>query len=137
MGTLCLVRHGQASFGADDHDQPSALGHRPAARLGQYWRDRRLPFGAVPTSTLRRHTHTFNGIAEGPQRGTATAVPAPLPLPGLNAYDSLALLRTLHSEPPLVPDSTPPERHRQDFRLLCDALAQWLAGVTGPQGMPS
>ena len=135
MGTLYLVRHGQASFGADDYDQLSALGHRQALRLGQYWRDRGLQFDAVLTGTLRRHTQTFNGIAEGLQRGTATAVPTPLQLPGLNEYDSLALLRTLHKDPLPVPDT--PERYRQYFRLLCDALAQWMAGVTSPQGMPS
>ena len=34
MGTLYLVRHGQASFGADDYDQLSPLGHQQALRLG-------------------------------------------------------------------------------------------------------
>src|SRR5690606_28220006 len=27
--------------------------------------------------------------------------------------------------------------YQQHFRLLCDALAQWMAGVISPQGMPS
>ena len=30
-----------------------------------------------------------------------------------------------------------PALYRQYFRLLCDALAQWMAGVISPQGMPS
>mgnify|MGYP002039783724 CR=1 FL=1 len=30
-----------------------------------------------------------------------------------------------------------PERYRAHFRILCDALAQWMAGVISPQGMPS
>ena len=133
MGTLYLVRHGQASLGAADYDQLSALGQQQALRLGQYWRARGVQFGAVLTGTLRRHTQTFGGIAAGLQNA---ALPAPLQLPGLNEYDSLALLRSLHTEQPLpVPDT--PERYRQYFRLLCDALAQWMAGVTSPQGMPS
>ena len=135
MGTLYLVRHGQASLGASDYDQLSALGQQ-ALRLGQYWRARGLQFGAVLTGTLRRHTQTFEGIAEGLQ---GAALPAPLlhqQLSGLNEYDSQALLRSLHTEQPLpVPDT--PERYRQYFRLLCDALAQWMAGVTSPQDMPS
>ncbi len=45
MGTLYLVRHGQASFGADDYDQLSARGMEQAERLGQYWRERDQPFG--------------------------------------------------------------------------------------------
>ena len=35
MGTLYLVRHGQASFGADDYDVLSPLGHQQALRLGE------------------------------------------------------------------------------------------------------
>ena len=135
MGTLYLVRHGQASLGAADYDQLSALGRQQALRLGQYWHARDLHFGAVLTGTLRRHTQTFEGIAEGLQ-GAALPAPLHLRLPGLNEYDSQALLRSLHTEQPLpVPDT--PERYRQHFRLLCDALAQWMAGVTSPQGMPS
>jgi broad specificity phosphatase PhoE len=38
MGTLYLVRHGQASFGADDYDQLSELGRRQSVRLGEYLR---------------------------------------------------------------------------------------------------
>ena len=134
METLYLVRHGQASLGAADYDQLSALGRQQALRLGQYWHARDLHFGAVLTGTLRRHTQTFEGIAEGLQ-GAALPAPLHLRLPGLNEYDSQALLRSLHAGPAPVPDT--PERYRQYFRLLCDALAQWMAGVTSPQGMPS
>ena len=130
MGTLYLVRHGQASFGADDYDQLSPLGRQQAVRLGEYWRDKGLRFETVITGTLHRHTQTLEGIAEGLQ-GAA----APLQLPGLNEYDSLALIRAIHTEPLPRPDT--PELYRQHFRLLCDALAQWMAGVISPQGMPS
>ena len=136
MGTLYLVRHGQASLGAADYDQLSALGHQQAVRLGEYWRERGLQFDAVLTGTLRRHTQTFNGIAEGLQgAGIAGTLPEPLQLPGLNEYDSHALMRAIHAGPLPKPDT--PERFKQYFRLLCDALAQWMAGVISPQGMPS
>ena len=136
MGTLYLVRHGQASFGAADYDQLSALGRQQAVRLGQYWRDKGLRFDAVLTGTLRRHAQTYEGIAEGLQQGGAAPQTWPLlELPGLNEYDSLALIRAIHSERLPRPDT--PERYRQHFRLLCDALAQWMAGVISPQGMPS
>ena len=134
MGTLYLVRHGQASFGAADYDQLSPLGHQQAVRLGQYWRDKGLRFDAVLTGTLRRHAQTYEGIAEGLQQTAAAPLPL-LELPGLNEYDSLALIRAIHSERLPRPDT--PERYRQHFRLLCDALAQWMAGVISPQGMPS
>ena len=64
MGTLYLVRHGQASFGADDYDVLSPRGHQQAVRLGEYWRARGMAFDAVMTGTLRRHTETLDGIAK-------------------------------------------------------------------------
>ena len=134
------MRHGQASFGAADYDQLSPLGRQQAVRLGQYWRDKGLRFDAVLTGTLRRHAQTYEGIAEGLQQGDDAQQPLPLPLPllelpGLNEYDSLALIRAIHTERLPRPDTA--ERYRQHFRLLCDALAQWMAGVISPQGMPS
>ena len=47
MGTIYLVRHGQASFGADDYDQLSALGTQQAQQLGRYWQERQMRFDAV------------------------------------------------------------------------------------------
>lgn len=130
MGTLYLVRHGQASFGADDYDQLSPLGREQAVRLGSHWRAQGKRFDAVLTGTLRRHQQTFEGIAEGLQ-----VQPEALTLPGLNEYDSHALITAIHPQPLPKPDT--PELYRQHFRLLCDALAQWMAGVISPQGMPS
>eukprot|EP01030_Chromulinospumella_sphaerica_P019174 gene19174-19056_t len=130
MGTLYLVRHGQASFGAADYDQLSPLGRQQAVHLGEHWRSRGMRFDAVITGTLRRHTQTLEGIAEGLQ-----TQPEVLQLPGLNEYDSHALISAIHPQP-LGPADTP-ERYRAHFRILCDALAQWMAGVISPQGMPT
>ena len=130
MGTLYLVRHGQASFGAENYDQLSPVGHQQAVRLGQFWRERGQRFDAVITGTLQRHVQTLGGIVEG--LGSA---PEALRLPGLNEYDSHALIAAIHPQP-LGPADTP-ERYRAHFRILCDALAQWMAGVISPQGMPS
>lgn len=38
MTTLLLVRHGQASFGAQNYDELSPLGHRQSEILGAHWR---------------------------------------------------------------------------------------------------
>ena len=133
MGTLYLVRHGQASFGADDYDQLSARGQQQSERLGAYWRERGLRFDAVLCGTLRRHRQTLAGIRQGlgDQPGP---LPEPLLLPGLNEYDSQALIRAIH--PARLPRPDTPELFKQHFRLLCDALAQWMAGTISPAGMP-
>ena len=130
MGTLYLVRHGQASFGADDYDLLSPRGHDQAVRLGEFWREQGMAFDAVMTGTLRRHTQTLEGIAQGMQ-----ITPAVQQLPGLNEYDSHALIQAIYPQPLGKPDT--PERYRQYFRILCDALAQWMAGVVSPVGMPT
>ena len=58
MGNLYLVRHGQASFGAEDYDNLSELGRKQAVRLGEYFRDNGQSFDTVFTGTLRRHGQT-------------------------------------------------------------------------------
>ena len=65
MGTLYLVRHGQASFGAADYDQLSPRGHEQCRLLGAYWRERGQRFDAVFTGTLKRHAQSLAGIVEG------------------------------------------------------------------------
>jgi len=130
MGTLYIVRHGQASFGAADYDRLSDLGHRQSRRLGAHFRARGLAFDTVLTGTLRRHRETFAGIAEG-LGGTA----APLEWPGLNEYDSEAVVRAVHPRP--LPAADSPDGYRQHFRILRDGLAAWMAGRVQPLGMPS
>ncbi|WP_114972597.1 histidine phosphatase family protein [Rhodoferax ferrireducens] len=154
MGTLYLVRHGQASFGADDYDNLSALGQQQSRRLGEYFQQKGLRFDAVLTGTLRRHQQTYAGIQVGmgasftagpPQGETApsggsaahevASVGAHLLWPGLNEYDSAAVIAAIHPHTLDKPDT--PERYRHHFRLLRDGLTQWMNGVVSPQGMPS
>ncbi len=130
MGNLYLVRHGQASFGEADYDKLSALGHQQSVRLGEYFAAKGIAFDAVVTGTLRRHTETLAGIAQG--MGLQTEV---LQWPGLNEYDSEAVIATIH--PHKLEKPTSPEMYRHHFRLLRDGLAQWMAGVVSPYGMPS
>jgi broad specificity phosphatase PhoE len=130
MGTLYLVRHGQASFGADDYDNLSPLGHRQSVRLGEYLAAKGLTFDAVLVGTLKRHAQTLAGIQEGMKSAYNG-----LQWPGLNEYDSHAVISAVHPQPLTKPDT--PELYRNHFRILRDALTQWMNGVTSPVGMPS
>jgi len=131
MGTLYLVRHGQASFGAADYDQLSELGTRQCQALGQWFAGRSITFGAVLRGTLRRHEQSLAALAAG----IGAPMPAAALLPGLNEYDSEALIRTVHDGPLARPDT--PEVYRHHFRLLRQAMALWMAGSSAPVGMPS
>jgi broad specificity phosphatase PhoE len=131
MGTLYLVRHGQASFGAEDYDQLSALGQRQSLRLGEYFRQKGMRFDAVLMGTLRRHAQTYAGMCQG-LGGEAVEA---LAWPGLNEYDSEAVIAAIHPHKLEKPDT--PELYRHHFRLLRDGLTQWMNGVVSPKGMPT
>jgi broad specificity phosphatase PhoE len=132
LGTLYLVRHGQASFGADDYDRLSELGRRQCVRLGEWFRTQRIVFEAALVGTLRRQVESLQAIDQGMQ---AQPPVEPLSWPGLNEYDSHALLRTVHPQP--LPKPTNPEDLRVHFRLLRDALIGWMTARTRPDGMPT
>ena len=130
MGTLYLVRHGQASFGADDYDVLSALGMRQAVRLGEYFKTKGITFDAALTGTLQRQIRTFAGICKGMDIELEA-----LQWPGLNEYDSEAVIAAIH--PHKLEKPTSPEMYRSHFRLLRDGLKQWMDGVVSPNGMPA
>src|SRR5262245_56412027 len=65
MAELVLVRHGQASFGADDYDKLSELGWRQSRWLGEHFASKGTAFDLILRGSLRRHAETLAGIAEG------------------------------------------------------------------------
>jgi broad specificity phosphatase PhoE len=130
MGTLYMVRHGQASFGADDYDRLSDLGHKQSVRLGEYFARKGIVFDGLIAGTLRRHEETLAGILQGMNQAGEH-----LAWDGLNEYDSHAVIATVHPHPLEKPIT--PQMYRHHFRLLRDGLAQWMAGVVSPKGMPS
>lgn len=130
MGILYLVRHGQASFGASDYDVLSSTGREQSVRLGEYFKYKGVSFDAALTGSLNRQIQTFAGICQGMD----TTLDA-LSWPGLNEYDSEAVIASVH--PHKLEKANAPEMYRHHFRLLKDGLAQWMAGVVSPHGMPS
>jgi broad specificity phosphatase PhoE len=120
MTELILVRHGQASFGAEDYDRLSELGWRQSRWLGEYFRDRGAAFDLVVRGSLRRHTETLTGIAEGMGRALEGAEDA-----RLNEYDSHALLNAHLNGKPLPQGGD----RREHFRILREAMYAWTDGT--------
>jgi len=58
MATIYAVRHGQASFGAENYDELSELGYRQAQLVGEYFRDTGVTFDAVYSGELLRQQET-------------------------------------------------------------------------------
>ena len=130
MGTLFLVRHGQASFGTHDYDRLSELGARQCRALGAYLRRRGVEFEAVLVGTLNRHVQSLAAIAEG-----YGELPAPLSRAGLDEYDGEAIVRA--HRPEGLPAVGTPEGYRAHFRALREGLVRWAAGELAPPGMPT
>jgi broad specificity phosphatase PhoE len=87
MTRLYLVRHGQASFGADHYDRLSSLGERQALLLGQHLR--RIGFRADTwlSGTLERQRATLGAMLRGLEGAASTDSHA-----GFNEYDHEAIL---------------------------------------------
>ncbi len=138
MATLYLVRHGQASFGAKNYDQLSALGEQQAARLGAYWAERGMLFDAVHTGTLTRHRQTLGGMqsAHAALAGVKAQEHA-----AFNEYNSEALISSWLAAQNLsagsLGDAKTPAGYKQHFRALRQALNGWIEGALNPPGMPS
>lgn len=62
MANVTIVRHAQASFGTDDYDKLSPLGHQQSEWLGAYFQAHGWSFDRVVRGDLRRHRETLAGI---------------------------------------------------------------------------
>ena len=137
MGTIYLVRHGQAAFGTDHYDRLTDLGVVQARLLGGYFSRRNIRFDAVFTGTLRRQSETAQGIFEGhPDLRTS---PSPETFPGLDEYKPEAIMMALTGTfpaPALAAARRDPVVVREHFRVLREALLAWAEDRTRPEGMP-
>ncbi len=131
MAELVLVRHAQAAFGTDDYDRLTALGHRQARWLGEYFAERAIAFDRVVTGSLRRHAETLAGIAD--------ALPGLPPAdirPGLNEYQADVLLAA-HLGGRGLPLLEHAADRRGHFRVLREALYAWVDGTLAADAHPS
>jgi broad specificity phosphatase PhoE len=131
MTTIYLIRHGQASFGADDYDALSPLGFEQARVLGEVLAARVSRTAALHSfvGSMRRHRETAQTCL------AAMALPdIPIVDPGFNEFDHEAVIDAheprwrdralMRSELTLATDP------RQAFqRVFEPALARWTGGA--------
>ncbi len=115
MAELVVIRHGQASFGADNYDELSDLGRRQSAAVGAHLRD----IGWVPdrliSGTLKRQIDTARAMGfDDPPETHA----------GFNEYDFHNLLHARFRGD--VPDVVLGDR-KTHFRTLRDTVFDWQA----------
>ena len=137
MGSIYLVRHGQAAFGTEHYDRLTDLGFAQARLLGSYFVRRQIRFDAVFTGTLQRQTETARGILEGHLE--LGAAPLQETFPGLDEYKPEAIMMAFTGSVP-APAPAAARRDplvvREHFRVLREALLAWAEDRTQPEGMP-
>ena len=96
MSVLVLVRHGQASFFADDYVALSPAGEAQARRLGEYWASRGevFDFDEVYVGPRRRQQRTAELVGACYQ-AAGRSWPEPVVLDELDEYDLGGLLGRL------------------------------------------
>jgi broad specificity phosphatase PhoE len=127
MGVVLLVRHGQASFGADDYDVLSETGWEQSRLLGAWLSERKVTPDAVLRGDMRRHRETAEGMATGGGWATDIEVDA-----GWNEFDHLAVVETLQrSGAADLPADLELDRglDRREFQRVFElAVTRWTGG---------
>lgn len=133
MGSIYLIRHGQASFGADDYDVLSPIGIRQAEVLGTHLSQLGIRIDRSLSGNLRRQQHTANA-ALSQLKSAGMQVPSLEVDAAFNEFDADAVIRAL------LPDLLPEEpealhilrnaaQNRAEFqRLFALLIGRWISG---------
>jgi broad specificity phosphatase PhoE len=120
MGMVLLVRHGQASFGAEDYDVLSETGVAQSKRLGAWLAEAHVVPTAVVHGAMRRQGDTATAMGEGAGWRVTPEVDV-----AWNEFDHLGVVaRGLDAvgEPPDLAD-------RRSFQRAFErATARWSGG---------
>jgi broad specificity phosphatase PhoE len=142
VGSIYLIRHGQASFGADDYDVLSPIGVRQAEVLGQYLLDLGVSLDRCVSGDLRRQQHTASAALE--QYAKAGVTPPTIEQDAaFNEFDADNVIRHLLPEIlPQEPDALHILRNgaknRAEFQRLFALLIQrWVKGEYAATAVPS
>lgn len=118
MSQVLLVRHGQASWGAEDYDVLSDLGGRQAAVLGAALRDRDLRVDVLLHGAMKRQQETARLLGEAAGWG-AWAEDA--------SWDEMNHHEVLARQPHTFAGDTPTPR---EFQAWFEAATdRWAAGA--------
>jgi len=88
MSKIFLIRHGQASFLADDYDNLSAKGILQSKALGTYFLKYKIYFDKIYIGGLKRHQQTFEGFSLAFSQNKIN-LPLPIYLNDLNEHQAL------------------------------------------------
>ena len=132
MGSIYLIRHGQASFGADDYDVLCANGVRQSQILGDHLAHLGTLFDDCYSGELQRQRHTAEHTLS--RLGTLGPTPTVRIEPAFNEFKADELIRAhlpelLEHEPRALEILRNAAEHRVEFQRLFQLVIDgWLAG---------
>lgn len=134
MSRLLLIRHGQASFGADDYDRLSLTGERQARVTGRHLADTGHAFDVIVSGDLDRQQRSARLATE-----TWPDAPAITTDPAFNEYDAGTLFqaylpRVLEENPDLAAQRDHLFDDRRLFQRVFVALTRHWIDAT-PHGL--
>lgn len=133
MSVLVLMRHGQASFGAETYDALSETGHAQARAAGVWLRERDSHPGAIWLGPRQRHAQTAQGVLDGAEMQVESRVSAGLDEFG-DGEEVLAAAEQLFGRTLMGKDA--PSR-REQLKCYDQTIAQWAAGAIDLPGRAS
>jgi broad specificity phosphatase PhoE len=139
VGSIYLIRHGQASFGADNYDVLSALGIRQAELVGAHLAQMDISLDRCIAGSLRRQQHT----ADAALAQLSNAAPALEIDAAFDEFDAEAVIRALlpamlDDEPQALEVMRNATEHRAEFqRLFALVIARWVSGEYDTPGLQS
>lgn len=127
MARIHLVRHGQASFGADDYDQLSQIGVQQSQIIGRAMALQAENAHFV-SGTLKRHKQTLTGFQQG-----ASVISEPVFDARLNEFDYLGIIKAMRPEldsiKALKKEFSKAENPNLAFQSIYDtAMQRWASG---------
>ncbi len=129
MSVLHLIRHGQASFGAEDYDVLSATGAKQARALGEHLAAGAPRVDAVYTGPRRRQRDTAQHLLDA-ARAAGASLPAAAVVDDLDEYPAFEIVK--HCMPRLlVEDDEIRALSATDGgtgRVFAEVVRRWLAG---------
>jgi len=133
MGSIYLIRHAQASFGAQDYDVLSPLGYRQAEALGDYLAQLGIHFDRCISGELHRQQDTARTTLARLDRSDKG--PPPLEIDAaFNEFQADAVIRAhlpelLEVEPNALHILRNAASHRAEFqRLFTFVVHRWISG---------
>jgi broad specificity phosphatase PhoE len=142
VGSIYLIRHGQASFGSDDYDVLSPVGVQQAEVLGRHLAALGINLQRCLSGDLRRQQHTAQA-AMAQLAACGAQCPALEIDAAFNEFDADAVIRQLlpdllRDEPHALAVMRNPAAQRAEFqRLFAQIIQRWVDQSTDSDSVES